>query len=237
LGWSPAPHWSTILCVALSTSSPTGASDQLKFVWGSGKGKSTGSDHLHAYNRYYNLVCDLMWSNLGLGLEPHWATILCVALSTSSPTGASDQLKFVWDSSKGKSTGSDHLHAYNQCYNLVCVLRRSNLGLGLAPHWSTILCVALSTSSPTGASDQLKFVWDSSKGKSSGSDHFLSYNRYYNLVCDLMWSNLGLGLEPHWATISCVALSTSSPTGASDQLKFVWDSNKGKSTGSDHHLA
>jgi hypothetical protein len=105
MGWSQAPHWSTILRVALSTSSPAGASDQLKFVWDSSKCKSTGSDHLHAYNRYYNLVCLLRRSNLGLVLEPHWATILCVALSTSSPTGASDQLKFVWDSSKGKSTG------------------------------------------------------------------------------------------------------------------------------------
>jgi hypothetical protein len=174
LGWSQAPHWSTILCVALSTSSPAGASDQLLFVWGISTGKSTGSDHLHAYNRYYNLVCVLMWSNLGLGLEPHWATILRVALSTSSPAGASVQMKFVWGSSKGKSTGSDHLHAYNRYYNLVCVLRRSNLGLGLRPHWSTIFCVALSKSSPTGVSDELKFVWDSSKGKSTGSDHHLA---------------------------------------------------------------
>jgi hypothetical protein len=155
LGWSQAPHWATILCVALSTSSQAGASDQLKFVWGSSTGKSTGSDHLHAYNRYYNLVCVLMWSNLGLGLEPHWATILRVALSTSSPAGASVQMKFVWGSSKRKSTSSDHQLAYNRHDNLVCVLMWSNLGLGLAPHWATILCVALSTSSPTGASDQL----------------------------------------------------------------------------------
>jgi hypothetical protein len=142
-------------CVALSTSSPAGAIIQMKFVWDSSRGKSTGSDHLHAYNRYCNLVCVLRRSNLGLGLAPHWATILCVALSTSSPAGATVQLKFVWVSCKGKSTGSDHLHAYNRYYNLVCVLRRSNLGLGLEPHWATILCVALSTSSPAGASDQL----------------------------------------------------------------------------------
>ncbi len=31
LSWPPAPHWDTILCVALSTSKPSAASDELYF--------------------------------------------------------------------------------------------------------------------------------------------------------------------------------------------------------------
>jgi hypothetical protein len=121
---------------------------------------------------------------------PHWATISCVSLSTSASTGASDQLNFVWDSSKGKSTGSDQSLWSGGHHNLVCVLRRSNLGWPPAPHWATISCVALSTSASTGARDQLYFVWDSSKGKSTGSHHLLLYSLYYNLVCVLRRSNL-----------------------------------------------
>jgi hypothetical protein len=47
----------------------------------------------------------------------------------------------------------------------------------------TISCVALCPSASSAASDQLYFVWDSRKGKSTGSDHHLTYKRYYNLVC------------------------------------------------------
>ena len=60
MGWSPAPHWATISCVALSTPGPTAASDPIKFVWDSSKGKSTGSDHCRAYKRYYNVICVLL---------------------------------------------------------------------------------------------------------------------------------------------------------------------------------
>jgi len=134
LGWAPAPHWATISCVALSTSLSTGASDQLYFVWDSSKGKSTGSDRILAHKPYYELICSLRRSNLGWSPASHWATISYVALSTCSSTGASEQLYFVWDSSKGKSTGSDHLLAHKRYYNLLCVLRRSNLGWSPAPH-------------------------------------------------------------------------------------------------------
>ena len=142
MGWPPPPRWATISCVAPSTSASNAASDQLCFVWDGSKGKSTGSDHLLTYKGYYNLVCVLRRSNLNLPPPPHWATISCVALSTSASTAASDQLCFVWDSSKGKSTGSDHRLACGQHHNLVCVLRRSNLGLPQAPHWATISYVA-----------------------------------------------------------------------------------------------
>jgi hypothetical protein len=125
----------------------------------------------------------------------HWAAILCVALSTSASSGASDQSYFVWDSSKRKSTGSDHLLTYNRYYNLVCVQRKSDLGWPQSPHWATISCVALSTSASSGASVRLYFVWESSKRKSTGSDHLLTYKRYYNLVCVRMRSDLGLGLS------------------------------------------
>jgi len=83
---------------------------------------------------------------LGWSPTPHWATISCVALSTSASTAARDQLYFVRVGSKGKSSGSD-----DQYYNLVCVLRRSNLGWPPAPHWAIILYVALSTSASTAA--------------------------------------------------------------------------------------
>jgi hypothetical protein len=131
--------------------------------------------------------------NLGLPPAPHWATISCVALSTSSSTVSRDQLYFVWDSSRVKSTGSDLLLTYKPYYNLICVLMRSNLGWSPAPHWATISCVALSSCS-TAARDQLYFVWDSSKGKSTGSDYLLTYKRYYNLVCVLMRFNVEFGI-------------------------------------------
>jgi len=75
-----------------------------------------------------------------LGLPPklHWATISCLALfftaSTSCPSAASNEIYFVWDSSKGKSTGSDHHLTYKRYYNLVCVLKRSNLGWPRPPY-------------------------------------------------------------------------------------------------------
>ena len=162
-----------------------------------------------SYKRYYNLICVVMRFNLGWPLAPHWATISHVRLPIYAPTTASDQLYFVWDSSKGKTTGSDHCLSYKRYYNLICVVMRSNL-LGwppAAPHWATITYVALSIYAPSAASDQLYFVWDSSKGKSTGSDHCLSYKRYYNLTCVVMRSNLGWPPAPHWATITCVTLS------------------------------
>jgi len=238
LGWPPAPHWVTISCVALSTTSSTTASDQIYFVWDSSKGKSTGSDLIPAYKRYYNLVCVLRRSNLGWPPAPHWATISYVALSTTSWTTASDQFNFVWDGSKGKSTGSDRLLTYKRYYNLVCVLRWSNLGWPPAPHWATIAYVALSATSWTGASDQLYFDWIYSKGKTTGSDHLPPTNHTkYNLICVLMRSNLGWPPSPHCATISCLALFTCAWSGASDQIYFVWETSKGKSTGSDRLLA
>jgi hypothetical protein len=118
--------------------------------------------------------------------------------------------------------------------NPVCVLRRSNLIWPQPPHWATISCVALSTSASFGASDQITFVWDGSKRKSTGSDHSLSWRRHNNLVCVLRRSDWGWPPPPHCATVSCVALSTSASSAASDQIKVVWYSSKGKSTGSDH---
>ncbi len=103
-----------------------------------------------------------------------------------------DELYFFWDSREGKSTGSDHLLACKWYYNLVCVLRRSNLGWPPAPHWATIWCVALWRSESSSSSDELYFVRDRSKGKLTGSDHLLAYKRHYNLVCLLRRSNLGL---------------------------------------------
>jgi hypothetical protein len=77
------------------------------------------------------------------------------------------------------------LRPSSQYNNLVCVLRRYNLGAQPAPHLATISCVALFTFASTGASGQSYFVWDSSKGKSTGSDHLLHYKRYNNVVCVL----------------------------------------------------
>ena len=126
---------------------------------------------------------------MGWPQATHSAIVSYVAQSTSSPSTASAQLYFLWDSSKGKSTGSDHLLTYKRYYNLVSVLRRTNLGWPPAPHWATISCVALSTPASTSASDQLFFDTDESKAKSNGSDHLLNYTRYYNLVCVLKRSN------------------------------------------------
>jgi acid phosphatase family membrane protein YuiD len=164
------------------------------------------------------------------------STISCLELSSSTSSAASDQLYFDWDSSKGKSTSSDHHLIYKRYYNLVCVLRRSNLSWLPSPHSATISCLALLSFTSSTASDQLYFVWDSSKGKSTGSDHRLVYKRYYNLVCVLRRSNLGWLPSPHSATISCLTLLSFTSSAASDQLYFVWDSSKGKSTGSDHRL-
>jgi catechol-2,3-dioxygenase len=106
-----------------------------------------------------------------------------------------------------------------------------------APHWATISYVALSTSASTGAGDIYYFVLDSSKGKSTGSDLWLACKGYYNLVSVLRRFNLGCSPAPHWATISYVALSTSTSTGAGDIYYFVWDSSKSKSTSSALWLA
>jgi len=170
-----------------------------------------------------------MSSNLGWPPAQYWENISYAVMSSCASTGSSDQLNFVWDSSKGKSTWSNYRLTYKRYYNLVCVLRRYKLGWPPAPLWASISCLALSISSATGASDEVYFVWDSSKGKSTGSDHRLTYKRYYNLVCVLRRSNLGWPPVPLWASISCLALSISSATGASDQLNFVWDSSKVKS--------
>jgi cell division protein YceG involved in septum cleavage len=132
---------------------------------------------------------------LGLPQAPH-STTTNPALSTSASSAASAQIYFVWDSSKGNSTGSDHLLTYKRYYNLVYVLRRSNLGLPQATHSTIISYPALSTSASSAASAQIYFVWDSSKGNSTGSDHLLTYKRYYNLVYVLRRSNLGLPLKP-----------------------------------------
>jgi hypothetical protein len=117
---------------------------------------------------------------------------------------------------------------------VISYVRRSSLGLPPAPLWAAISYVALSTCASIAASEPLCFLWDGRKGKSTGSDHPLTCKRYYIPVCVLRRSKSGLPPAPHWATISCVALSTSSSTAASEQLCFIWDSRKGKSTGSDH---
>jgi hypothetical protein len=132
LGWPPAPHLVTTSCVALSTCASTGASDPLHVVCDSSKRKSTGSDHRLTYKRYYKLVCVLKRSNLGWTPATHSDTTSCVALSTCASTGVSDQLYVVRDSSKRKSTGSDHRLTYKRYYDLVCVLKRSNWQLELA---------------------------------------------------------------------------------------------------------
>jgi len=109
LGWSPAPHWATTSYLALPTCASTGASCPLYFVWDGSKRKSTGSDHPILLQRHYKLVCVRMRSNLGWPQAPHWATISYLALPTCASTGASEQLHLVWDISKRKSTGSEHL--------------------------------------------------------------------------------------------------------------------------------
>jgi hypothetical protein len=115
---------------------------------------------------------------------------------------------------------------------------RSNLGWppAPAPHWATISCVSLFIYASTAASDRLYIVCDGSKGKSTGSDQLLNYILFYNFVCQLRRSNLGRPPSPHWATISCVALSISASTVAIDRLYVIGDNNKGKSTGSFHLL-
>ena len=167
----------------------------------------------------------------------HWATISFISLYTSASSTATGPIYFVWDSRKGKSTGSDHCLTYIRCHNLVCARMRSNLDLPPATHWATISNLSLSTSASSAATDSLYFDWDSRKGKSTGSDHHLTYIRYYNLVCVRMRSNLGWPPATHWATISYVSLSTSASSTATGPLYFVWDNRKGKSTNSDHHLA
>jgi len=145
--------------------------------------------------------------NLGLPPAPHWATISCVALSTSSSTVSRDQLYFVWDSSRVKSTGSDLLLTYKPYYNLICVLMRSNLGWSPAPHWATISCVALSSCS-TAARDQLYLVGIVVKVNQPAQTIFLPTNdttTSYVYWWGSMW-NLGSSPAPHWVTISCVAL-------------------------------
>jgi hypothetical protein len=105
---------------------------------------------------------------LGWSSAPHWATISHVTQPTSASTGASDQFYFVWDTSIDKSTSSDKCRTYKRYYNVVYVLKRSNLGWPPAPHWASIKYLPLSTSASTGASDQFYFVWDTSKGKATG---------------------------------------------------------------------
>jgi hypothetical protein len=131
LGCPPAPHSAAISYLVLSTFPSTAASDQSCLHWdrsrGSSKRKSTFSDHLLTCKRYQNFVCVLRRSDLCLPAAAHWATISCVELSTSASTAASDQLHFVWNGSKRISTVSDHLLTCKRYYNLVCVLRRSDL--------------------------------------------------------------------------------------------------------------
>jgi hypothetical protein len=97
---------------------------------------------------------------LGWPPAPHWANISSVAMSIFVSSSASDQLYVVWDSSKDKATGSDNRLAYKRYYNLVRVVRRSNLGWPPAPHWANISSVAMSISTSTAASDQVYVVWD-----------------------------------------------------------------------------
>ena len=65
---------------------------------------------------------------------------------------------------------------------LVCVRMRSNLSLPPAPHRATISYLAMSTSLSTAASDQLYFVWDSSRGKSSGSAQTIISRRAVTII-------------------------------------------------------
>jgi hypothetical protein len=154
-------------------------------------------------------------SNLWWSPAPHCVTISIVAMCTSASSVAGDQIYFVWDSSKGKSTALDQRLSNKRYYNLVWVLRRSNLDWPPAPHCVTISCVALCTSAPYTDSIKINFVRDSSKGKSIASDHRFTYKRYYNLVSVTRRSNLWWPQAPHWVTISIVALCTSAPYTAS----------------------
>jgi hypothetical protein len=207
------------------------------FVWDSRKGKSTASDQRFTYKRYYNLVSVTKRSNLDWSPAPHCVTISIVALCTSASSVAGDQIYFVWDSSKGKSTASDHRLSNKRYYNLVSVLRRSNLDWPPSPHWVTISCVALCTSASSAASAQIYFVRDSRKGKTTASNHRFTYKRYFNLVSLTRRSNLDWPPAPHFVTMSIVALCTSASSVAVHQLYFVRVSSKGKSTASDHRLS
>jgi hypothetical protein len=151
----------------MPTCAPNAAYDQLYFVWDSiisSKRKSTGSDDHLAYG-YHENYSRSRWDNLSWSHEPNLTTISSLALSASASTRSCDQLYSVWDSSKGKSTGSGHPLAQKWLYNLVCILRRSKLQFGLVN--SITICAS------AGASDQVHLVWDSNKGKSTGSDHLL----------------------------------------------------------------
>jgi hypothetical protein len=177
-----------------------------------------------------------MRSNLGWPPATFWDSKSSVALSTCSSAGASDQLYFVSDSSKGKSTGSGHHLVWKGHYNLVFVQMRSNWGWPSATLLTAISYLALFTCASAGASDQLYFVWDGSKDKSTCSGHHLVWKGHYNLVFVQMRSNLGWPSATFGDSKSSVALSTSASAGASDQLYFVWDSSKRKLTAIYHHL-
>ncbi len=119
---------------------------------------------------------------------PPLTTISCVAQWTSASTGASDQFYFVWDSSNGKSTGSDlrlrpssqpqTIHtttSYKYWGGPFGACRQHHIGppyrlynaldIRLNRCWWPII-----------------LGWDGKKGKSTGPDLLLTDRRYYNLV-------------------------------------------------------
>ncbi len=63
----------------------------------------------------------------------------------------------------------------------VQVTQLSNLFVTVSPQNRRMMMTIQPPIPSTGASDQIYFVWDSSKGKSTGSDRLLTYKRYYNL--------------------------------------------------------
>jgi hypothetical protein len=110
----------------------------------------------------------------------------------------------------------------------------ANLGWQPAPHWAAILSLALSTCASSGAGDQLSFGWGRRKNKTTATSHLLTYKRYYNLVCGLMWATLGRPPAPHWATTLSLARSTCASSDAGDQLSFGWGHRKIKTTATSH---
>jgi hypothetical protein len=96
------------------------------------------------------------------------------------------------------------------------------------------------TSTWAAVTDQIYFVWDSSKKILTRSDRHLAKQRHYKIVSSYVswWGpTCNLVKSATWATMSCVALFTSTWAGATDQIYFVWESSKKILTCSDRHLA
>jgi len=141
LGWPPAPHSANI---SYLTHRPQWQKPLLVTnctLFGIVvKVNSTGSDYHLERRQHHNLVCVLSRTNLGLPPAPHWATISYLTPSTLASNAASDQLYFVWDSSKGKFNRLRPSSRLRTLLQLRICPEQDQLGLAASTsHWATIL--------------------------------------------------------------------------------------------------